>query len=165
MTTAAEVISHLNRQLDSARRLLALVLQQGAAIRERDVEAVLARLVEIRNEMSLRETLESERRLLLERAGEALALPAEAVTLEALTSLMDPAGADQARQLSAELRGLLSEIAREHGTNRALMRQELAFVDHLVRLVAGEPDAGYGAIADRRPPAPPTRLRALDLQA
>jgi hypothetical protein len=69
---------------------------------------------------------------------------------------------------SAELRGLLSEIAREHGINRALMRQELTFLSHLTRLLGGEPDAGYrppGAAGRVGPnPAPPVH-RALDLQA
>jgi hypothetical protein len=64
---------------------------------------------------------------------------------------------------SAELRGLLAEIAREHGINRALMRQELNFLSHLTRVLGQEPEAGY------RPPggggaAPPSH-RALDLQA
>ena len=69
---------------------------------------------------------------------------------------------------SAELRGLLSEIAREHGINRALMRQELTFLSHLTRLIGQEPEAGYarpGASTHRiRPPAPSV-YRALDLQA
>jgi hypothetical protein len=43
-----------------------------------------------------------------------------------------------ARERSAELRGLLAEIAREHGINRALMRQELAFLSHLTRLVGND---------------------------
>jgi carbon storage regulator len=57
------------------------------------------------------------------------------VTLEALTQLMSPREADLARARSAELRGLLAEIAREHGITRALMRQELAFLDHLTRMI------------------------------
>ena len=36
---------------------------------------------------------------------------------------------------SAELRGLLAEVQREHGVNRALMRQELAFLVHLTRQI------------------------------
>jgi hypothetical protein len=60
-----------------------------------------------------------------------------------MTTLMPANEAARARQRSAELRGLLAEIAREHGTNRALMRQELAFLDHLVRLIGQEPDTGY----------------------
>ena len=64
---------------------------------------------------------------------------------------------------SAELRGLLAEIAREHGINRALMRQELTFLAHLTRVLGQEPEPGY------RPPggtgATPPSHRALDLQA
>ena len=163
-----EVIEHLDAQLHSGRRLLELILRQGAAIREHEVDAVLARLADVRTEMELRAGLEGERERLLTKAGGMLGIPAQAVTLEGMTRLMGPAQAEDARARSAELRGLLAEIAREHGINRALMRQELAFLDHLVRLVGGEPDAGYkpgetGVASPTERPASPHRV--LDLQA
>jgi hypothetical protein len=111
--------------------------------------------------MSLRGALEEQRTDLLVRAGLALGVPAPQVTLEAMTTLMPPSEATQARQRSAELRGLLAEIAREHGINRALMRQELAFLDHLVRLIGQEPDAGYGPGGSGQSPT----HRYLDAQA
>jgi hypothetical protein len=162
----AELLAHLDAQINSARKLLQLVLAQGAAIRERDSEAVLARLADIQAEMGRRGALEMERTGLLQRAGTALGVPATTVTLERLCALVTPGAAQLAMERSAELRGLLSEIAREHGINRALMRQELTFLSHLTRLLGGEPEAGY-----RRPgasgPAPstPPIHRALDLQA
>jgi hypothetical protein len=138
------LLIHLDAQIASARRLYASILAQGKAIRGRDVETVVARLSDVKTEMSLRATLEEERTDLLVRAGMTLGVPAPNVTLEAITTLMPPAEAAHARQRSAELRGLLAEIAREHGINRALMRQEMAFLDHLVRLLGQEPEAGYG---------------------
>ena len=78
------------------------------------------------------------------------------VTLEGLCALVSPAPPQTARDRSAELRGLLAEIAREHGINRALMRQELAFLAHLTRLIGHEPEAGYGT-PRRRGPAPAPR--------
>jgi hypothetical protein len=137
------VLAHLDLQITSARRLLASILSQGTAIRARDVEAVLSRLAEVKTEMGLRSSLEEQRTNLLVRAGLALGVPAPQVTLDAMTRLMPANEAARARQRSAELRGLLSEIAREHGINRALMRQELSFLDHLVRLIGQEPDTGY----------------------
>ena len=68
-----------------------------------------------------------------------------------------PGDAQAACERSAELRGLLAEIAREHGINRALMRQELAFLSHLTRLVGGEPEGGLPA---RRARPPRRRRRA-----
>jgi hypothetical protein len=158
----AELLVHLDRQIDSARRLLGFVLAQGTAIRARDVEAVLARLAEIQTEMVSRAKLETERTGLLQRAGIALGVPAAQVTLERLCALVTPAAGRAAMERSAELRGLLAEIAREHGINRALMRQELTFLAHLTRVLGQEPEAGY------RPPggrAVPPSHRALDLQA
>lgn len=163
-TFDADVLAHLDDQIGSARRLLASILGQGAAIRARDVDGVLAGMASIQSEMNLRGGLEECRRLLLNRAGEALGLPVSAVTLEALTSLMAPTDAGAARARSSELRGLLAEIAREHGINRVLMRQELTFLDHVMRLLTGEPQGAYrpGTPAAT---APPTTLHALNLQA
>jgi hypothetical protein len=116
--------------------------------------------------MGARARLEHERAGLLSRAGQALGLAPQGVTLEAIAQLMAPAEAELARARSAELRGLLDEIAREHGINRALMRQELAFLDHLMRLVGNEPEAGYGPQAGAaQPNQPPAKHRVLDLQA
>ena len=160
---APDVIAHLDEQIASARRLLASILAQGAAIRSRDVEGVVAKLGDIKTEMDLRGRLEEERTVLLARAGSALGLPAGGVTLDAIATLMAGDDAALARVRSAELRGLLDEIAREHGVNRALMRQELSFLDHLVRLMGSDTDAGYRP--DGPVSAPPSGPRALDLQA
>jgi hypothetical protein len=165
-----DVLAHLGAQVASARHLLDLILQQGRAIRERDVDAVLARLGAIQAEVERRAHLEAARTDLLTRAGSALGIPAQAVTMKQLTTLMAPAEAQHALAFSAELTGLLNEVAREHGVNRALMRQELTFLSHLTRLVGGaEPEGAY------RPPAAPTTgaaapraarsHRLLDLQA
>ena len=140
---SAAVLSHLDVQIDSARRLLGSILAQGTAIRARDVEGVIARLAEVKTEMGARADLEEQRTNLLVRAGISLGVPAPQVTLDAMTMLMPVNEGARARQRSAELRGLLAEIAREHGINRALMRQELSFLDHLVRLIGQEPDTGY----------------------
>jgi len=159
----AELLVHLDRQIESARRLLGYVLAQGAAIRARDVESVLARLGDVQNEMVGRAKLETARTALLHRAGMALGVPPTQVTLERLCVLVTPEAGRAAMQRSAELRGLLAEIAREHGINRALMRQELNFLSHLTRVLGQEPEPGY------RPPggagATPPSHRALDLQA
>ena len=165
----AELLVHLDTQINSARHLLKLVLAQGAAIRERDTDAVLARLADIQSEMVRRGTLEQERAKLLQRAGSALGIAPTTVTLERLCALVTPGAAKAAMERSAELRGLLSEIAREHGINRALMRQELTFLSHLTRLIGQEPEAGYvrpGANTNTASaPTAPSVYRALDLQA
>jgi hypothetical protein len=161
----AELLVHLDTQINSARALLKLVLAQGAAIRERDSEAVLARLADIQSEMVRRGTLENERAQLLQRAGAALGVPATAVTLERLCALVTPGAARAAMERSAELRGLLAEIAREHGINRALMRQELTFLSHLTRLIGQETQPGYRPPGGPGPAGAPPVHRALDLQA
>jgi hypothetical protein len=165
----AELLVHLDTQMASARKLLALVLEQGKAIRARDVDVVLARLADVQTEMGRRGGLEHDRAGLLQRAGLALGVPAAQVTFEGLCALVSPAAAGKARERSAELRGLLAEIAREHGINRALMRQELAFLAHLTRLVGHEPESGYGRPAGANGSAPAAGsaplYRVLDLQA
>jgi hypothetical protein len=171
----ADVLRHLDAQIASARRLLDAVLRQGAAIRNRDVDAVLARLAEMQAEMERRSTLERDRVRILTQAGGGLGVAPHTVTLEALVQLLSEHEALAAKGRSAELRGLLTEVQREHVVNRALMRQELAFLSHLTRQlgVDGE-DVGYrppsepGATmrATLDPAAQPVRVRrALDLEA
>jgi flagellar FlgN protein len=144
------VLRHLDAQVESARRLLDCVLRQGAAIRARDVERVLACLAELQAEMDRRGALERDRAQILQHAAGSLGCPGHAVTLDALTSLTSRHEGLAAKGRSAELRGLLAEVQREHTVNRALMRQELAFLSHLTHMlgVDGE-DVGY------RPPAEP----------
>lgn len=144
----AALLRHLDLQRASARRLLDLVLAQGRAIRARDVGTVLERLSDVKAEMANRETLDEERSGLIAQAGLRLGVEPAGVTLDALAKLMPPDDAAAAYEASAELRGLLAEIAREHGINRALMRQELAFLDHLVRLVGDQPDSGGSRLMD-----------------
>jgi hypothetical protein len=171
----AALLRHLDAQIASARKLLDAVLRQGAAIRARDVDGVLARVAEMQGEMERRAALERERVQILTAAGHGLGIPAHAVTLDAMTQLLNAHEAQAATSRSAELRGLLAEVQREHTINRALMRQELAFLSHLTRQlgIEGE-DVGYrppsepGATmrATLDPAAQPVRLRrALDLEA
>lgn len=145
---AAAVLRHLDAQLASARRLLALVLAQGRAIRARDVENVLARLADVKAEQAARDTLDEERAGLIYQAAVRLGVEPGQVTLDGIAQLVPPDQALVARERSAELRGLLAELAREHGINRALMRQELSFLDHLVRLIGDQPDSGANRLMD-----------------
>ena len=112
-----DVLEHLDAQLVSGRRLLAIVLEQGLAIRERDVQAVVTMTGTMQAELQRRQLLEEQRSRLLERAGVRLGVTAGSVTLSLLEELMDPVAASTARENSAELRGLLEEIQREHHCN------------------------------------------------
>jgi hypothetical protein len=143
-----DVLTHLEVQLASARGLLQVVLEQGSAIRDRDVPAVVTLTGVLQAELQRRASIELARAALLQRAGARLGIAASAVTLNLLAELMDPASAALAQERSAELRGLLEVVAREHHVNRALMTQELAFLDHLLRL-SGAGDSGYDAAGDR----------------
>lgn len=143
-----DVLTHLEVQLASARGLLQIVLEQATAIRARDVPAVVTLTGVLAAELQRRGNIELARAQLLERAGARLGIAAGAVTLTLLAELMDPASAALAQERSAELRGLLDVIAREHHVNRALMTQELSFLDHLLRL-SGTGDTGYDAGGDR----------------
>jgi hypothetical protein len=161
---AAEVLAHLEAQLASVRGLLQVVLEQGAAIRGRDVPAVVTLTSVIQGELQRRQALEHQRLQLLARAGVRLGVGGGAVTLSALCQLMDPSAATLAEGRSAELRGLLELVQREHHVNRALMSQELAFLDHLLRL-SGAGDTSYDAAGDRATvrPAAPGAHRVLDV--
>ena len=165
---AADVLAHLQAQIESARSLLEVVLEQGAAIRVRDVQMVVRLAGILRGEMGRRQLLEEERSRLLARSGERLGIPAEAVTLSMLATLMDGEGAERARARSAELRGLLHELQREHSCNRALMQIELGFLDHLMGMLALDGVSGYDPQGSSRSitrPRPNGGLHVLDLRA
>lgn len=152
MHLTRDVLQHLATQLESARRMLSIVLEQAAAIRQRAVPQVVNLATSLQTEMHRREVIEAERLQLLARAGAQLHVSAGDVSIAMLANLMDDDSAEVARSRTAELRGMLLEIQREHTTNRALMQQELAFLDHLLRLAgnAGGYDAG-GEQGRRKP--------------
>ena len=118
----SDVLAHLDAQIASVQRLLEIVLEQGAAIRARDVHTVVRFAGLLHGELARRGPVEATRSLLLERAGALLGIPAAAVTLSRLSVLLDPARAQLAAERSAQLRGLLEELRREHACNRALMQ-------------------------------------------
>ena len=171
---ARDVLEHLDAQLRSVARLLEIVLEQGVAIRARDVHDVVRLAGLLHGELTRRAAIEQNRAALLQRAGEQLGVPPQAVTLTRLAALMDPAHARAAAERSARLRGMLEELRREHACNRALMQIELSFLDHLMRSLAiDEAVHGYdprGAVTDARTGgrgglASGSALRVLDLQA
>jgi hypothetical protein len=173
----ADVLAHLDAQIASVQRLLGIVLEQGAAIRARDVHTVVRFAGLLHGELARRGQIEDTRSELLERAGAQLGIPAQAVTLSRLAVLMDSANAALAAERSACLRGLVEELRREHSCNRALMQIELSFLDHLMRSLALDASVdGYhprGSTAGRPSisgaggggRAPVHALRVLDLQA
>jgi hypothetical protein len=140
------LVEHLERQLESNRRLLQIVLAQGEAIKVQDVQTVLARLADVQHEMLKRAQIERERDGLLQTAAQVLRVPADQVSLDMLLTLTPEPTATRVRALSAELKGLLAEVARIHRQNRVLIRQELLFLDHLMRVMSGAPQAGYTAV-------------------
>jgi hypothetical protein len=163
----AALLQHLADQLQSTSRLLELVMTQSTAIRDRDVDTVLRVIGEIQGEMDRRAALEHVRSQILAHAGAHLGVAAHVVTLDAICSLIAPAEAVAARERSAELRGMLAEVGRQHQANRILMRQELAFLEHLTRLLGGEEHGGYAPPGAGAPvhPAAANPHRVLDLQA
>ena len=149
LALTGEVLAHLEAQLVAARRLLQVVLEQGAAIRNRDVRGVVQLTGVLQVELQRRQLLETQRLTLLQRAGTRLGVPGGSVTLALLETLMDTESALLAGASSAELRGLLESVQREHHVNRALMSQELAFLDHLLKLAGIGGDESYNAGGDR----------------
>ena len=165
---AAQLLAHLRAQLDSARRLLSVVLEQKAAIRARDVHGVVRLAGIMRGEIGRRELIEEERARLLAMGGERLGVAPQSVTLSRLSELLDTDSATRAQTHSAELRALLEELRREHASNQALMQLELGFLDYLMRLLELDAGGGYtprgGAVSDERP-RPRGGMHVLDLRA
>jgi hypothetical protein len=165
----SDVLSHLAAQIGSAERLLEIVLEQGGAIRRKDVHSVVRLAGLLDGELRRREALDEQRAELLRRSSQRLGIGPEAVTISTLSTLMDPDSAGRAAARSAELRGLLDELQREHMLNRALMRVELSFLDHLLSTLSLDAGPGYDASgtpgAGQHRPASTGGLHVLDLEA
>jgi len=159
-----ELLAHLESQVESSRRLLQALISQTEAIRDHKVEDVLLRLRDIQVEVAGRARIELDREALLERAGHALGLAPDVVDLNAMLPLLPLEERAPALALSAELKGLVKEIERVHAHNRILIRQELAFVDHLLRAMSGTPQGGYTPQGAAGTPAP-VQLATLDFRA
>lgn len=162
-----DVIAHLDAQIASTARLLETVMAQHAAIVERDIDGVVHQVSAFQAEFQRRARIEDERARLLARAGAALGLPPTEVTVTRMTLLMDPQLAQIAQQRSDELQRLLQELTRQHGLNQSLMRQELAFLDHLLNAVEPGAALGYasGGQVSSMPVAPLPGHHNLDLHA
>lgn len=137
------LLDHMRKQLESSRRLLEVVLNQNGAIRRQDVETVLASLADVQAEMAYRARLDVEREQILVSTAALHGIAPDAVDLETILQDAPAAEAAEARRISAELMGLLLEIGRIHDQNRILIRQELTFLDHLMRVMSNTPQAGY----------------------
>jgi hypothetical protein len=163
-----DVLDHLEVQLVAARQLLQVVLEQGAAIRRHDVPNVVRLAGILQAEVQRRKLLDQQRAWLLARAGARLGISAASVSVTLLGSVMEADAAADARARSSELLGLLDELKREHTVNRVLMTQELAFLDHLLRLADDESGGGYDAGGDHRAATASLgtgRRRVLDMEA
>ncbi|MSW52214.1 MAG: hypothetical protein F2817_15175 [Actinobacteria bacterium] len=143
------LVAHLDEQLRSVVRLRAAVDALGAAIRERDVSAVLRHTGTLEAETTFRTTLEDRRAGLLHRGGTLLGVPPYEVTVAGLCSLVGPDQAGEALRRSDELLRSMEDVAREHRTNRTLMQQELSFLDHLLQLGGVPPEPTYEPPGDR----------------
>lgn len=137
------LVEHLETQVASAERLLAIVVAQSEAIKTQDVQGLVARLGDVQTELVTRRQLELERDRLIQATAARLEITTDAVDLDAMLDGAPPVAAEQARSLAARLRAALAEVARVHRSNRVLIRQELTFVDHLLRVLSGIPQAGY----------------------
>lgn len=158
-----EVLAHLDEQIASSRRLLQALIAQTDAIRQHEVEQVLMRLREIQVEIGGRARLELDREALLERAANALGVAPATLDIQAILPLLPEHERRPALARSAELRGLAKEIQQIHQHNRILIRQELAFVDHLLRAMSGAPQGGY--TPEGAGTSAPATLATLDLRA
>jgi hypothetical protein len=156
----SRLLEHLGRQVASSRRLLEIVILQRDAIRRQDVDTVLASLADVHAEMGFRARLEQERDGLLAEAAEQRGAAPDTLDLDDLLAGRPPAECLQARTMSAELRGLIVEVGRIHDQNRVLIRQELTFLDHLMRVLSGTPQGGYSPTGWLREPQAATVVDA-----
>ncbi len=163
---SAELLEYLERELESARNLLKIVRGQSGAIREQGAPEVVRLAGDLQAELHRRELLDITRERLTEHAAQRLGVSPGAVTIAEIALLLEAEAGHVAVARTEQLVELLTEIQNEHEINRALMQQELAFLDHLLRLTGSA--GGYDSAGERvskRKPTPLMRQSVFDLEA
>lgn len=160
---AHELCTNLEEQVRVWRRLLDLSQAQLTALQSQDVHAVHAILQEIEMTMLDRSRTELRRSMLIGQVATELGVPAADVTRELVAARCDAPIAEALATASDELRELVSGLDDVVARNTALLEQELAIIEIMVRGATEDRSVRttYGKSGNQSE-AP--RLRLLDAQ-
>lgn len=162
-TIAHELCLNLEQQARAWRHLLDLSQAQLAALQRQDVHSVHAILQEIEVAMLERSRTEVRRSMLLTQVAGLLGMKPDEVTRDVIAEHCDaPLGEALARSAD-ELRSLVVELDAVVSRNKAMLEQELAIIEVIVRGATTDTSAQqtYGKHGMQQ--AGP-RLRLLDAQ-
>lgn len=132
-TIAHELCLNVAEQSRAWRRLLDLSQAQLQALQQQDVHAVHAILQEIEVAMLDRSGTEVRRGVLLSQAATQLGIPVDSVTREVIAAQCDAPLGQALEQAGEELRALVVELDAVVARNSAMLEQELAIIEVLVR--------------------------------
>lgn len=160
---AHELCLNVQEQVRVWRRLLDLSLAQLQALQQQDVHSVHAILQEIEIAMLERSRTEVRRGVLLEQAAASLGIPSAQVTRDVIAAQCDAPLGEALGRAAEELRALVVELDAVVARNAAMLEQELAIIEVLVRGATVDTSARttYGKHGMQQE-AP--RLRLLDAQ-
>jgi len=162
-TIAHELGTNLDEQTRVWRRLLDLSQAQLVALQAQDVHGVHAVLQELEMAMLDRSRTEVRRSMLIEQAAAELGIPADDVTRDRIAEACDAPIGEALARAAEELRVLVVELDAVVGRNTAMLEQELAIIEVLVKGVTTDTTAKktytkHGAQGET------PRLRLLDAQ-
>lgn len=162
-TVAHELCLNLGEQARAWRHLLDLSHAQLHALQQQDVHSVHAILQEIEVAMLERSRTELRRSMLLTQAASMLGVPTDEVTRDVIVRHCDAPLGEALEQAAEELRSLVVELDAVVARNAAMLEQELAIIEVLVRGATVDTSARmtYGKHGMQQE-AP--RLRLLDAQ-
>lgn len=160
---AHEICLNLDEQARVWRRLLDLSQAQLQALQHQDVHSVHALLQEIEIAMLDRSRTEVRRGMLLTQVASLLGIAPEAVTRDIIAAHCDSPLGETLVRSADELRVLVVELDAVVARNAAMLEQELAIIEVLVRGATVDTKARttYGKHGTEQE-AP--RLRLLDAQ-
>lgn len=160
---AREVHGSLEEQCRVWGRLLDLSRAQLVALQSQDVHAVHDVLQELELTMLERSRAEVRRGVLLAQAAAVLGVPTDQLTRQLLTARCEPSLAARIDAAAEELRALVVELDAVVARNGAMLEQELAIIEVLVRGATTDSTArttyGNHGMQQEAP-----RLRLLDAQ-
>ena len=160
---AHELCTNLEDQVRVWRRLLDLSQAQLTALQAQDVQSVHAILQEIEMTMVDRSRTELRRSMLIDQTANELGVTTADVTRDLISAHCDAPIASALATASAELRDLVTGLDDVVARNTALLEQELAIIEIMVRGATEDRSVRttYGKSGNQSE-AP--RLRLLDAQ-
>jgi hypothetical protein len=137
------LIAVLRRQADSLEAALLLTEAQTSAIARRDIDAVSSLAISLETEVVTGRRLEQKRRGFAASLANALGVEEQDTTLGTLAAALPKTDARALLAAGETVIRAVERLARQSAANRVLLENELAVIDHVMRIAHHSEPVSY----------------------